>query len=94
MVSRELSDGMDQKKFRFGRGKIFTAQREIKAPVMIGNKTYRLGWYKIIPINGKIDKQAHQGPTISETLDCRGERSKAFTTEPMAARQGRWPRKS
>ena len=50
--------------------------------------------YKIIPINGKTDKQADQGPTISETLECRGERSKAFTTEPMAARQRRRARKS
>ena len=45
VVIRDVSNGQ---KFRCGGGKVFAAKKEIKAPVMIGSKTYSLGWHVVM----------------------------------------------
>ena len=42
VVIKEVKDGQ---KFRFGGGKVFATEKEIRAPVMIGNKRYTLRWH-------------------------------------------------
>jgi hypothetical protein len=36
-----------KQKFRFGGGKVCVATKEVKAPVSIGNKRYKLGWHVV-----------------------------------------------
>ena len=42
-----IKDVQDGQKFRFGGGKVFAAEKEIKAPVMIGTKRYSLRWHVV-----------------------------------------------
>ena len=44
VVIKEVKDGQ---KFRFGGGKVFATEKEIRAPVMIGNKKYSLRWHVV-----------------------------------------------
>ena len=42
--TKEVTNGQ---KFRFGGGKVFTAIAEVRAPVIIGRKGYKLIWFMV-----------------------------------------------
>merc|ERR1712112_493529 len=44
VVIKDVEDG---KKFRFGGGRVVVARKEIKAPIMLGNKRYSLSWHVV-----------------------------------------------
>merc|ERR1712112_337034 len=44
VVSTDVRDGQ---KFRFGGGKVFAAEQEVRAPVMVGTSRYYLNWYVV-----------------------------------------------
>merc|ERR1712112_600552 len=42
IVNKDVRNGQ---KFRFGGGKVVTAEKEIKVPVRVGNNRYKLSWH-------------------------------------------------